>query len=109
MKAEHILHMAYPERSEFSEVEIRTAEAILSVLNISDRAGSLPTEFVPIGGTAVVGGIRYVCVERPRNLEVCMACSGCDFNKRGRKCLFSNLQCSSFDREDRKSVWFVEG
>ena len=75
----------------------------------------LPTRYVPEGGEFTRYGVKLVCVKRPRVECISAACRGCWFSK-GRKFIdgrfvvvnCDDIACSSFDRMDRKNVWFVE-
>lgn len=108
-KTEQILRKAYPERSSFSEKEKAFASDVIAALSTSKpRCGTLPHIFVPIGGTYTVSGRTYRCVRRKQEMEPCDACSGCDFFRYKRSCLFAGLQCSKFDRRDNTFVWFEE-
>lgn len=74
----------------------------------------LPTRYVPIGGEFTRYGIKLLCIRRPRVESVSAACKGCWFSK-GRKTIggetvmlnCNDIQCSRWDRMDRKDVWFV--
>ena len=70
------------------------------------RYNRLPRVYVPLGKTAIAGGRMYCCVARPRVLHWTEACRGCALRVGDRGCY--DLQCSSFDREDGRNVWFVE-
>lgn len=71
------------------------------------RYNRLPRVFVPVGGTTVVGrGVVLRCVARPRGLHWTECCRDCWLRTRDRGCY--DLQCSSFDREDKVNVWFVK-
>lgn len=108
-KIEQLLRKAYPDRSSFSEGEKAFASDIVTALSTSKpRCSTLPHIFVPIGGTYVVSGRTYRCVKRKRVISPCEACSGCDFFRKKRSCLFAGLQCSKFDRSDNTFVWFEE-
>jgi len=108
-RSEQLLRKAFPGREGFSVMELEAVEGVLGVLgSVDDRSSRLPMVFIEIGDLVEHYGHVYRCVERPKGIEVCMACSGCDFDRKHRQCFFANLQCSSFDRRDRKSVWFVE-
>lgn len=64
-----------------------------------------PTVFKPIGEPFKRQGTMLVAIKRPDVLPR-DACKGCFFV---RACNDSNsLACSSFDRYDKTSVWFVE-
>lgn len=74
---------------------------------------SPPTRFVPIGHEFVRYGRRLLCVERPKDTwPPLRACKGCFFRRsEARDGVIINckdIQCSSFDRRDRKNVWFID-
>jgi len=69
----------------------------------SNAAASLPRKFYPVGGTFVYAGARYAVMARP-DTKLRDACVGCAF---ARINCPTKIACSSFDREDRVSVWFV--
>jgi hypothetical protein len=62
-----------------------------------------PRRFTPIGGYFWVGDARYVVVPRREGLKPYEACRGCHFSTG----YCPSQQCSPFDREDGKGVWFV--
>lgn len=106
-RIENILRRAFPERDAFTEEERSFAAKVYAAsLSGGGRSSLLPTRFVGVGDEVEVGGIRYRCVLR--NDESCpaAACWGCDISRKGRWC--QDLQCSVFDRRDRRNVWFVE-
>ena len=106
-KVEVILRRAFPERDVFSSEEMQFATLVLAASLIGDsRSSALPTRFVPVGGEVSVGGIRYKCVARTDESCPAAACWGCDISRKGRWC--QDLQCGSFDRRDKRNVWFVE-
>lgn len=65
-----------------------------------------PDTFKEIGFPFTRGGVKLVAVRRPGGLKPKDACKGCYFCD---TCNFGNkLACSSFDRVDGISVWFVK-
>lgn len=75
----------------------------------------LPTRFVKIGDTFERYGTTLKCVRRRGDLLPKDACKGCWFKaprdgyKKGEATINCNdIQCSSWDRRDRKNVWFIE-
>lgn len=106
-KGERILRRVFPERSEFTEAEVDLAERIMEAdREPSPRKSMLPTKFCPIGEEIEYGGHKYRCELRPSVSAPSEACSGCDFSRKYRNC--SDVQCSLFDRRDRKFVWYKE-
>lgn len=63
-----------------------------------------PTVFKPIGAHFTRQGLRLVVVKRPEGLPPVAACRDCFYSN----FCSSRLQCSSFEREDGQSVWFVK-
>ncbi len=63
-----------------------------------------PILYVAVGDIVVIAGRRYRCIARP-DVDPALACSGCAF--RGCSCP-PRLQCSKFDRRDKRFVWFEE-
>lgn len=105
-KIELLLRKIYPDRDNFSDAEVQLAMDVYAALKYTDgRTAELPTRFVPMGGIIRVKGRHYKCVRRPNLAIACEACSGCAFS--GGTCP-EFLQCSSFDRMDKKNVWFEE-
>ena len=91
----------------YSAEETATARRVFeAVVSCAPRDSRLPSIFVPIGGHYVYGGVRYKCVARPRDIRVRDCCKGCSFSKLKGPCPVA-LQCSKFDRRDKKFVWFV--
>lgn len=70
----------------------------------NSRLVRLPSLVVPVGGEVLVGGIVFVCVDRPRPQFPRDVCSGCDL--RSRFC--NNIACCRSDRGDGHNVWFVK-
>lgn len=62
-----------------------------------------PRRFTPVGGVFRVGDAEYVVVPRRGGIRPYEACRGCHFSTG----YCPSQQCSSFDREDGRSVWFV--
>ena len=68
---------------------------------------------MPVGGTLKRYGVNLVCIPRPQagDLLPSEACRGCWLSKARRmgtkimNCM--DIQCSAFDRMDRRNVWFV--
>lgn len=103
-KEERILRFKYPDRTEFTDEELKEARRILLYDDEKgDDASRLPTRFVPIGASCNYNGKFYRCIEVPRNLQS-DPCSGCDI--RSENCNSKTPQCSPFDRRDHKRVWF---
>ena len=95
----------------FGEAELAYVADVIAAYNEERAAGgkavALPMRYVDIGGEIEVSGHRLRCIERPvRVWPPCEACSGCALSKLYLGC--SDIQCSIFDRRDRKDVWFVE-
>ena len=104
-REERILRMLRPGEVAFSEEELSFVREVLSVADgKSDKASSLPSRFVPIGGLIDIRGRVYRCVIRS-DVHWVDCCSGCSL--RGVDCP-SFLQCSKFDRRDGMNVWFRE-
>ena len=71
---------------------------------------TLPTKFIPIGGVLERCGRKFVVVPRAHisTLAVADACRGCFFAKCDSSLSNCNtLQCSVWDRADKRDVWFV--
>ena len=71
---------------------------------------TLPTKFIPLGGVLDRCGEKFVAVPRPHisSLAVADACKGCYFAKCPSSLSNCNtLQCSVWDRADKRDVWFV--
>ena len=103
-KEERILRFKYPDRTEFTEDEIREVKRLLSREDEKDESASrLPVKFVQIGGLCAYKGRMYRCVEASRDI-LTDPCLGCDIG--GENCTSKVPQCSPFDRRDRKRVWF---
>lgn len=75
-----------------------------------------PTRYIPIGQVFTRYGIPLRCVARPSGLAPADACRGCWFSK-GRRPIgngeytmtnCNDIQCSCFDRMDRRFVWFEQ-
>lgn len=104
---EKALRKVFRERTDFEESEIDLANRLISAhLEGSVRTASLPSRYVDVGDTIVVGGIRYSCIPARRVSAPMYACEGCDFSKKYRSC--ADVMCSPFDRLDGKFVWFAE-
>lgn len=75
----------------------------------TERSSSMPERYIGIGEYFLVAGVRYRVVPN-RAVMPFEACSGCAFSGQvgGRFRSCPNVQCSSFDRCDGRSVWFVE-
>ena len=70
----------------------------------------LPTRFIRIGETFERYGITLECVAMPMDTCPAAACRGCFFRRSriGDTVINCNdIQCSSWDRMDKKNVWFV--
>ena len=103
-KEERILRFKWPDRTEFTEEEIREVRRLLSADEYKDEsAGRLPTRFVPVGQMTNIFGRLYRCVEADRRI-LTDPCLGCDL--REVACSSKVPQCSPFDRRDHKRVWF---
>lgn len=108
-KEERILRFKFPDRTDFSDAEIREVRRLLSKEDEKDEsAARLPSRFVEIGRVVPINGRPYRCVEASRNI-LTDPCLGCDL--REMNCTSKVPQCSPFDRRDRRRVWFkkVEG
>jgi len=70
--------------------------------NKSMRSSSAPRGFIPVGGTFTFGGQTVIVKKRPEGISPRDACLGCAYASGG----CPNIQCSSFDRIDKTSVWF---
>lgn len=106
-KAEIILREAYPEKASFSETELDLVRRIMPLCVASKpKKSRIPRTEVPIGEIVKKGGIAYRCIKADVSGSAGEACSGCDFSRKSRNCY--GLRCSSFDRSDKKFVWFVE-
>ena len=70
----------------------------------------MPKKFLPIGSVVKRRGTTLKVVERPpaSALQPCEACMNCYYRALPAGCESLALQCSKFDRRDKKSVWFVE-
>lgn len=94
---------------EFTPGEIEAANIVLGAMNATaDAKLRIPRRFVPVGGFYVKDGVSYECVPRGEVGCVRDACKGCAFcrtSSSDRWCL--GLQCSMWDREDGRDVWFV--
>lgn len=62
-----------------------------------------PYLYVGVGRKFTYKGKTYKCVIRPEVPAPYLACSGCAF--RGCSCP-PRLQCSKYDRRDKRFVWF---
>lgn len=86
--------------------EVKNAQALFD-----RRSISLPTGYTPVGWNFRVGCRFFDVVVRPEGLAPHQACSGCYFSsvtKDGTYPTCPNQQCSSWDRLDKRNVWFVE-
>ena len=103
-KEERILRFKYPERTDFTEDEIREVRRLLSREDEKDEsAGRLPTRYVMVGQVTSIFGRLFRCVEADHDI-LTDPCYGCDL--REFNCSSKVPQCSPFDRRDRKRVWF---
>lgn len=66
----------------------------------------LPSQWCPVGGTLIVGGVLYRCVAVPSGTDHRDCCSGCDFSRLYRNC--AQVACSAFDRPDGVFAWYEE-
>ena len=104
-REERILRRIYPEKGAFSESEWQLAREILMIADgKTEKASSLPRRFVMLGDVLEFRGRRYRCVLRDE-VHWIDCCRGCAFQ--GGDCP-SFLQCSKFDRQDGRNVWFEE-
>lgn len=71
----------------------------------SARSSRAPRITYGIGREFRIGSRSYRVIERSGIVLPCDACMGCAFAN--RRCP-DNIACSSFDRRDGVSVWFVE-
>lgn len=103
-KEERILRFKWPDRTEFTDEEIREVKRLLAREDEKDESASrLPVKFVPIGSVCAYKGRMYRCVEARRDI-LTDPCLGCDIG--GENCTSKAPQCSPFDRKDRRRVWF---
>lgn len=103
-KEERILRFKWPDRTEFTDEEIREVKRLLSREDEKDESASrLPVKFVPIGSVTAYKGRMYRCVEARRDI-LTDPCLGCDIG--GENCTSKAPQCSPFDRRDRRRVWY---
>ena len=103
-REERILRFKYPDRTEFTDDEIRDVRRLLSRDDEKDEsAARLPSRFVEVGRIVPIAGSLYRCVEASRDI-LTDPCLGCDL--REMNCTSRVPQCSPFDRRDRKRVWF---
>lgn len=65
-----------------------------------------PSQWCPVGGTLIVGGVLYRCVAVPSGTDHRDCCSGCDFSRLYRNC--AQVACSAFDRPDGVFAWYEE-
>lgn len=104
-----VLKMVFPDCKDYTTEQRNFACRLLSALGeevvITRRCDILPNCFVAVGDEVMVAGHRYRCEERGRVIRCADACLGCGFNLPNRKC--GSLQCSKFDREDGRNVWFI--
>lgn len=99
-----ILRFKWPDRTEFTEEEVREARRVLYRDEGKDESACrLPVRFVPVGGTCEFKGRTYRCVPASRDI-LTDPCLGCDIG--GENCTSKAPQCSPFDRRDRRRVWF---
>lgn len=105
MTISKVLRAMFPGADEYTDEQIESArKAVSAIMHRSERRMRLPSVFVPIGGIYKRGDVSYRCVARPRvNPRDC--CRGCAFYH--MQCP-EVLQCSKFDREDGRFVWFVK-
>lgn len=104
-REERILRRLCPEKKAFTEDDYRFAREILSIAGGKiDKASGLPQRFVAIGETVYVKGRAYRCIARDE-VHWTDCCQGCAFV--GTDCP-PFLQCSRYDRKDKKNVWFEE-
>ncbi|MGM9736947.1 MAG: hypothetical protein ACI3ZT_00875 [Candidatus Cryptobacteroides sp.] len=108
--AEKILHRMRPDTASFTADEIQFVSEVIAAYNeekaLLGRKSALPTRFVEIGGNVVVRSRVFRCEEAEKISLPSEACSGCSLSKLYLGC--GDLQCSAFDRRDRKFVWFKE-
>lgn len=108
---EKILHRIYADRDSFSAEELAFVGGVVSAYNeeraARAKAVALPTRFVAVGDMVMVAGHSMRCVRRPSDVwPPSEACKGCSLSRLYLGC--GDLQCSLFDRRDKKNVWFVE-
>lgn len=104
-KEDRVLSLLYPGKAGYSYSERELASRIVSVVDgKTEKACSLPTKYVELGGIVVVRGRRYRCVGRPvvHWTDCCIGCAFC-----GIDCP-PFLQCGRHDRRDGRDVWFEE-
>ena len=64
-----------------------------------------PKTFIKVNETIHLNGEKYQAILRPKDYLPADVCKGYDLREDGQNCKI--MQCSSFDRRDNKSVWFV--
>ena len=105
-REDRLLRALMPGKVSFSREDYAYARSLLVEADgKSGKASSLPSQFVPLGGTVRYKGRVYRCVSRERGIAWAECCRGCAFC--GCDCPPA-LQCSSFDRRDGVNVWFQE-
>lgn len=108
--AEKILRRMRPDAEIFPPEALSYVEEVVAAYNeekaLLGKKTALPTRFVEIGDEVVVRGRRFRCEEAARISLPADACSGCSLSKLYLGC--GDLQCSCFDRRDKKFVWFKE-
>ena len=103
-KEERILRFKYPDRTTFTESELKEARRLLSKDGDMDEGATrLPTRFVPVGGMVRVFDHFYKCTEAAKDI-LTDPCLGCDL--RDLNCTSRMPQCSPFDRRDKVRVWY---
>ena len=103
-KVERVLRFKYPDRTSFTDAEIKEVRRLLSKEGDKDESAvRLPSRFIEIGSTIEIKGKLYKCVEADKSIltDPCLGCDLTDSN-----CTFRVPQCSPFDRKDKKRVWF---
>jgi len=67
-----------------------------------------PIRFVELNETIVWKGTTLKAVRRPYISQPFRTCEGCYLNSSDAIQVCNRMQCSSFDRIDRTSIWFVK-
>lgn len=102
------LRKVFPTREVFTEEEIRLAKAVAEAVHENMTHSRLPKKkYHSLYSVFMVDHVRLKVVPRGPVMAPKDACMGCYF-KSGKNNPCSSICCSSFDREDKRNVWFVE-
>lgn len=58
---------------------------------------------IQVNSTVIIDGVKYKCIEDKDGIDDC--CDGCDLE--GNRCCI-HMNCSSRDREDKRSIIFKQ-